>query len=128
VLVPQTLAISSTKTVPPLAMRMHPHTTWNGSGQAVVTRVAPVDAKRTAQPVRAASSGATVRRKDGERGRNRTYNLLIKSMFICHTHDVVVFCTNVFSSSSTLSDSYAVFWPQSPLIKHNQSQYVDTHT
>src|SRR5271170_1932854 len=77
VLVPQTLAISSTKTVPPLAMRMHPHTTWNGSGQAVVTRVAPVGAKRTAQPVRAASSGATVRRKDGERGRNRTYNLLI---------------------------------------------------
>ena len=42
-----------------------------------MTRVAPVDAKRTAQPVRAASSGATVRRKDGERGRNRTYNLLI---------------------------------------------------
>jgi hypothetical protein len=48
-----------------------------------VTRVAPVDAKRTAQPVRAASSGATVRRKDGERGRNRTYNLLIKSQLLC---------------------------------------------
>ena len=67
----------------PCPMLMHPHTTWNGSSQTAVTRVTPVGAIRAAGQVGAAGGTALVTRKDGERGRNRTFNLLIKSSLRC---------------------------------------------